>query len=84
MSGYLPLRNLLAEERHEANTGTPIFQAHGQMDDVIQIQRAKESRDLLLAAGYQVDWHEYLMAHQVCKEELTDISQWLKKVLQGK
>ena len=54
------------------------------MDDVIQIQRAKESRDLLLAAGYQVDWHEYLMAHQVCKEELTDISQWLEKVLQGK
>lgn len=84
LSGYLPLRNLLAAERHEANIETPIFQAHGQVDDVIQIQRAKESRDLLLASGYQVDWHEYLMAHQVCQDEQTDISQWLKKVLQGK
>ncbi|MFZ6767214.1 alpha/beta hydrolase [Undibacterium sp. Di26W] len=83
LSGYVPLRDLIATERHAANQDTPIFQAHGRSDPVIQIQRAEESRDLLKQLGYQLEWHEYMMPHSVCPEEVDDISLWLKKVLQG-
>lgn len=83
LSGYVPLRDLIATERHAANQDTPIFQAHGRSDPVIQIQRAEESRDLLKQLGYKVEWHEYMMPHSVCPEEVDDISLWLKKVLQG-
>jgi phospholipase/carboxylesterase len=31
--------------------------------------------------GYQVEWHEYNMAHSLCLEEVQDISAWLHKVL---
>jgi phospholipase/carboxylesterase len=81
LSGYVPLSDKLAAERHSANQATPIFLVHGRADPVIPLQRAEQSRDLLKSLAYQVEWHEYMMQHSVCEEEITDISVWLKKVL---
>lgn len=81
LSGYLPLADKIESERHPANQDTPIFQAHGNSDQVIDLARAEESRDLLQSLGYQVEWHEYAMQHSVCLEELQDISAWFKRVL---
>ncbi|MFZ6658208.1 alpha/beta hydrolase [Undibacterium sp. TJN19] len=81
LSGYVPLRDLIAAERSASNQATPIFLAHGRGDPVIQIQRAEQSRDLLKELGYDVEWHEYMMPHSVCEEEIDDIGTWLKKIL---
>lgn len=81
LSGYLPLSAALAAERNPANHATPIFMVHGRGDQVIPIQRAQSSRDLLQSLGYQVEWHEYPMQHSVCAEEVDDISAWFKRVL---
>lgn len=81
LSGYVPLRDLVANERHASNQHTPIYLAHGRADQVIAIARAEQSRDLLKSLGYPVEWHEYMMQHSVCQEEIDDISSWLKKVL---
>ena len=81
LSGYVPLHTTLAAERHAANQDTPIFLAHGRGDQVIPIIRAEQSRDLLGSLGYQVEWHEYLMPHSVCPEEVDDIGAWLRRVL---
>jgi phospholipase/carboxylesterase len=81
LSGYLPLADKIATERSNANQHTPIFMAHGRGDGVVVIDRAEASRDLLQGLGYDIEWHEYLMPHSVCAEELDDISQWLKRVL---
>jgi phospholipase/carboxylesterase len=81
LSGYLPLADTLASERHAANQQTPIFMAHGRGDSVVQINRAEASRDLLIELGYTIEWHEYMMQHSVCAEEIDDISQWLQRVL---
>jgi len=81
MSGYLPLAGTLAAERSTANAGLPIFQAHGRADPVIALDRAIASRDVLLALGYPVEWHEYPMPHSVCPQEIADMNRWLLKVL---
>jgi phospholipase/carboxylesterase len=81
LSGYVPLNATVAEERHAANHATPIFMAHGRGDNVIPIARAEQSRDLLTALGYEVEWHEYMMPHSVCGEEIDDIGNWLRRVL---
>jgi len=81
LSGYLPLPQTLVSERHANNQQVPIYLAHGRVDTVIPIQRAKESRDFLVQLGYQVEWHEYSMPHSVCLEEINDISTWFKRVL---
>ena len=81
LSGYVPLHEVIAAERHPANQHTPIFMAHGRADPVIPVQRAEQSRDLLTSLGYSIEWHEYMMQHSVCAEELDDIGAWLKRVL---
>ena len=81
LSGYLPLAQSTAIERSDANALTPIFMGHGRQDNVVLIERGKTSRELLRALGYEVEWHEYPMAHSVCMEEIADLNHWLLKVL---
>lgn len=77
LSGYLPLRATLLAERATANAATPIFMAHGSYDPVLPEALAIESRALLEAHGYAIEWHSYPMAHMVSAEEIEDISSWL-------
>jgi phospholipase/carboxylesterase len=77
LSGYLPLAAKAEAERHAANRDVPIFLAHGTIDPVITIDRARVSRDALVAMGHAVEWHEYAMPHSVCAEEIADLRQWL-------
>jgi phospholipase/carboxylesterase len=81
LSGYLPLRDTVTAERAAANQMTPIFMGHGQIDNVVPLDRAEKSRDILTALGYQVQWQTYPMAHSVCAQEVVDISKWLQSVL---
>lgn len=81
LSGYLPLPTMIKDERSVANLHTPIFMAHGRGDPVVQINRAEASRDLLQELGHPVEWHEYLMPHSVCEEEIDDIGAWLRNLL---
>ena len=81
LSGYVPLHTTIAAERNAANQQTPIFLAHGRGDQVIPVIRAEQSRDLLKSLGYDVEWHEYMMPHSVCQEEVDDIGAWFRRVL---
>ena len=81
LSGYLPIHSTVTAEHHPANKSTPIFMAHGRGDGVVTIDRAEQSRDFLHALGYNIEWHEYLMQHSVCEEEITDIGHWLQRLL---
>ena len=81
LSCYLPASQTLAAEAHQANSTTSIFMAHGSLDNIIPMALAVASRRQLHESGYAVTWHEYPMAHSVCKEEIADIGEWLKRVL---
>ena len=81
LSTYLPLARTLAAERSAANRDLPVLMAHGTLDPMIPIARARESRAALEALGYAVQWQEYAMPHSVCGEEIADIAAWLLKLL---
>ena len=81
LSGYLPLAEKFAAERHAGSAGVPILMAHGSDDPVVPIARGRSSRDLLLSAGYSVRWHEYPMPHSVCAEEIEAIARFLQERL---
>jgi phospholipase/carboxylesterase len=81
LSTYLPLAATLAAQRNAANAQVPIFMAHGGYDDIIPIQRARDSKSVLEKLGHQIEWHEYPMPHSVCGEEVRDISAFLAKLL---
>jgi phospholipase/carboxylesterase len=81
LSTYLPLSKTLEKERAAANSGLPIFMAHGRYDEMIPIDRAARSRDALQALGYAPEWREYPMPHSVCPEEIADIAAFLLRIL---
>jgi len=81
LSTYLPLHSLLSSEASTTNANTPIFMAHGIFDDIISLEMAAKSRDLLQNCRYSVSWHEYDMAHSLCDQEIIDIQSFLKQVL---
>jgi len=78
LSGYLPLAEKFAAERHAASQGVPILMAHGSQDPVVPVSRGRASRDLLASLGYEVQWHEYPMPHSVCAEEIEAIAKFLR------
>ena len=81
LSGYLPLAATTAAERSPANQSTSIFLAHGTHDEVVAFDRGEATRDALLALGYPVEWHEYLMGHAVSPLEIQELNDWLVRVL---
>jgi phospholipase/carboxylesterase len=81
LSGYLPLHESLPVEASESNLQAAIFQAHGRSDDVVPYVLGSRSAELLRAAGYCVEWHDYAMSHSVCLEEVEEIGRWISRVL---
>ena len=77
LSTYVHDHEHIGEEVSFASIDVPILMAHGQMDPMIPIARAITSRESLTNLGYDVDWRVYGMGHQVCPEEIADISAWL-------
>ena len=81
LSGYLPLADTTAAERHAANRDVPVFMAHGQRDGIVVPARGQAARDTLTGLGYAVEWHDYPMEHSVCIEEVQALQAWLRRVL---
>ena len=81
LSTYLPLRASLPAD-FGAGRHAPILMCHGRFDPVLPMTLGETSRDLLRHHGWRVEWKDYPMQHQVCGEEIADISAWLIETLQ--
>ena len=81
LSTYMCKPEQLGNEAHDANRNTPIFVGHGQDDEVVPMSMGKAAFEVLEKNNYQAQWQEYPMQHNVCLQELKDISAWLKERL---
>ena len=81
LSTYVPVGEKLSAEANTANRDVPIFMAHGAQDPVVQFRWGLASRDVLVAAGYAVEWHTYVMPHSAVPEEIDAVSRFLVRVL---
>jgi phospholipase/carboxylesterase len=84
LSAYLPLADSFVQEAAPANARTPVFMAHGTQDPVLPYAMGANSKQLLLEAGYSVEWHDYAMQHSVCLEEVQHIGAWITRILGGR
>ena len=81
LSTYLPTLDTLRDQRAESNAQTPIMMAHGKYDPVIPVTLGRQARSCLDNLGYSVEWREYPMEHQVCREEIDDIGAWMSEIV---
>lgn len=82
LSAYLPSGATLKEEMRASDL--PAFMAHGVLDPVLPLALGREAADVLVANGFDVEWHDYPMAHSVCAAEINDIRGWLLAVFGDK
>ena len=78
LSTYIPLPGEVAAST--GYRGLPVFMAHGSLDPMLPLQWGRAAADMLIDAGFSVEWHDYPMAHAVCPEEIDDIRAWLLSV----
>jgi phospholipase/carboxylesterase len=55
--------------------------AHGTTDVAVWHAWGASSRDLLQAAGWQVEWHEYSTGHGSTLEEIEAFVRFIERVL---
>ncbi len=80
LSTYLPTVEQLKSERSAANNATPIFMAHGIIDSVVAVESGKATCDTLKSMDYNIEWHDYLMEHSLCGEEIEHISVFMNSI----
>ncbi|MDR7099897.1 phospholipase/carboxylesterase [Lysobacter niabensis] len=79
LSTYLPMVDRLVQETTATAHTQPLFMAHGQFDPVVPYAGGDFSARKLRELGFNVDWHAYPMAHQVCAEEIRDLGDWMQR-----
>jgi phospholipase/carboxylesterase len=77
LSCYLPAPQEALAQRAPEAAAQPVFMAHGQADPVVPFAAGRHAAALLRSLGFDVTWRAYPMAHQVCAEEIADLSAWM-------
>lgn len=77
LSGYIPTPQWVRDHCQSANRHTPVFAAHGELDDVLPLALGEAARDLARELNDAVEWHSWPMAHTLCLQEVQAIGRWL-------
>ena len=77
LSCYLPLWRELPVYATNADRSLPILLAHGRRDEIISVEVARSTRELLEQEGFAVSLLTYPCEHTVAPEEIKDIREWL-------
>lgn len=84
LSTWMPLESSIKEEVVENPASQPrdlpVLMAHGAFDPMLPIRAGLHARGIMQEAGFEVQWHDYPMAHAVCAEEIAEIRSWLLNV----
>lgn len=81
LSSYLPMADLLAEEKRAEASSLAIRMDHGDQDPVVPLVLAERSRDLIQSQGYSVEFHQYPMAHGLCQPQIESLRSWIVRRL---
>lgn len=60
-------------------TPRPVFLGHGTLDDVVPVANARRARLVLEDHGFDVEYHEYPMGHQIVMEEMAEVRAFIAR-----
>ncbi|KAI4249952.1 MAG: hypothetical protein LQ352_005470 [Teloschistes flavicans] len=82
LSSYLllgpSLPQLLTPQNKSANTPTPVFMGHGDVDPLVRLEWGQETAKVLRELGWTVDFRMYRgLQHSADPKEMDDLENWL-------
>jgi len=78
LSGFIPTVDGW-DPSLDDRTDTNVLIAHGRNDPVIPVTFARAARDLLVPAGFDVDYGESNAAHNVDQQDVVRAAAWLRQ-----
>jgi phospholipase/carboxylesterase len=75
-SGFIPVVDGW-EPDLEGRRGMPVFIAHGRRDPVMDVNFARQARELLEGAGLEVEYHESDAGHHIDPAHIPAAIEWL-------
>jgi phospholipase/carboxylesterase len=81
VAGIIAMSGGLYEEELpdlRAKSSVPVLISHGSSDEVVPVNYARRARALLEEAGFDVEFHEYPMGHQVVMEEVAVVKAFIR------
>ncbi len=79
MSTYFATHRTIAP--HPANKNIPIHIFHGMYDPMVPEAMGKHALAALEKMGYAPDYQTYPIEHEVCRQQIDDISIWIQQRL---
>ena len=77
LSAYLPLADLLNEEKRADPSLLKIRMDHGEQDPVVSFAVAERSRDRIEEQGYHVEFYAWAMEHSLCIPQMESLRCWI-------
>ncbi|MDF1875165.1 alpha/beta fold hydrolase [Sulfurimonas sp. SAG-AH-194-I05] len=81
ISGYIYDAKKLLQEINPHVKESQWLCTHGTSDGVLPYATSKKQVEVLQNAGFKIDFKVYDKDHTIVEDELTMISQWIKKIL---
>ncbi len=81
LSTYMPVPGKARARLAAGAPAQPVFMAHGRQDPVVPFAAGQASAALMRELGFDVEWHDYPMAHAACAEEVQDLRGWMARQL---
>ena len=79
VSGYIfDANKLLVDMNKDVNNGNWLC-THGYEDDVLPFNESREQVEILLDAGFEIDFRAYHKTHTVDINEFKEIRKWIKE-----
>lgn len=69
------------EDRLPENRSQALFASHGTDDNLIPVTDARQGIEFLRSKGYDPEYNEYPMGHEISLEVISDLTVWVHKVL---
>ena len=80
LSTLLPTIDSWPHQRITQPPSLPVFLAHGETDDVIDIKWGKAIATDLSQQGFAPDFHHYPGGHEISNAEIQDLSAWITAI----
>jgi phospholipase/carboxylesterase len=79
LSSWLPKELVGLFSKKEKTGLPPAMVQHGTLDEMIEVQRARESIEILRGLSVEVTYREYEMGHEINGQSLAELSAWLEE-----
>ncbi|UGA55699.1 alpha/beta hydrolase [Vibrio sp. VB16] len=79
MSTYFATKDTI--QIHDSNKKISINIMHGSLDPVVSPVLGEQALKALVNIGFEPRYKQYVMQHNVCAEQISDISDWLQERL---